>query len=901
MRPTFAAGALILLALGVGCGGSGGGSSSGGSLIPTSPPAPPLGSAKFTVNTETNEVTVETLGETGRAAFNGGAVSFTHSTLLSEGSPERRVIRATVKNNTQEAIGSNASGFRLIFSSFQNEALPATTKTSTVRTTTLFGSTSGSNADGPFATAGILQPQAIIAADSQDTLFLVDGSGRLRIADQGVLSTAYAGSVTLGPVLAKQTDSAFLGTSGASIQGISRSGAGATVGPLAGSASAAGAVDGNFSAARFSISIADISPAPGSAGDNINAVVADGVRARSISRPTLGSPGSVTTLFVNGSPLKGIHHAGSFFLCSTENTIIVRELSSAADARSAVLGSTAGFANGAGGSARFNNPTKFAKVGDAIYVTDQGNHAIRQLLLRPGANPFSASSWHVATISGNGTPGVNDGTGTMTHNGPASIAAGNGEALYVAELGSNLIRKIVPMFDRFDVGLATGGSTVIDPVTLANSDSAAPSSPERTPIISETGSVGAGLSKLLKAWQFIIPEGVRTFSFVVTLEAETDSLATLPSVSIPGSTGSGSSQVSVRGFAGSAGGFADGSLERAAFGEALTGICMAADGTMFISDGVNNAIRRISKDGRVTTIAGSPADTTSLDGTFGSGTVSTPLGIACNPEGTEIYFTQSNHVVRKVVFVPSKFVNGSSINLDPAEKSSYDLETMAGLAGNSGTTDNVRGSAARFNTPRQVVYVSPTTLYVGDLGVRIRVISRGSGIPESPDAYSVGTLAGGTTSGQVDSAVGSSVRFQSIQGMALAPDGSLYVVDNGSDRIRKVLPGGSTTTFAGTVAGFADSPSGSVGSPRFNFLQGVAVDGAGYVYVSDFGNSLIRRISPAGRVSTVAGATSTTGLTDGRGDQARFSTPRMMVSSKGGDLYLLDGPRVRLIQRIINQ
>src|SRR5215470_10182099 len=115
-------------------------------------------------------------------------------------------------------------------------------------------------------------------------------------------------------------------------------------------------------------------------------------------------------------------------------------------------------------------------------------------------------------------------------------------------------------------------------------------------------------------------------------------------------------------------------------------------------------------------------------------------------------------------------------------------------------------------------------------------------------------------------------RFNSPSGVAVDSAGNVYVADQGNDTIRKVTAAGVVTTLAGT-AGITGSADGTGAAARFNAPFGVAVNGAGIVYVADSFNQTIRKITAAGVVTTLAGSAGVRGSADGTGAAARFSDP----------------------------
>src|SRR5439155_193118 len=151
----------------------------------------------------------------------------------------------------------------------------------------------------------------------------------------------------------------------------------------------------------------------------------------------------------------------------------------------------------------------------------------------------------------------------------------------------------------------------------------------------------------------------------------------------------------------------------------------------------------------------------------------------------------------------------------------------------------------------------------------------------------VTTLAG--LAGSIGSAdgLGSAARFYSPYGVAVDSAGNVYVADTFNDTIRKVTPGGAVTTLAG-LAGSGGSADGSGSAARFYYPYGVAVDGAGNVYVADTGNYTIRKVTPGGVVTTLAGLAGSQDGADGTGSAARFSYPSAVAVDTAGNIYVAD-------------
>ncbi|MES2069616.1 MAG: gluconolaconase [Pseudomonadota bacterium] len=137
-------------------------------------------------------------------------------------------------------------------------------------------------------------------------------------------------------------------------------------------------------------------------------------------------------------------------------------------------------------------------------------------------------------------------------------------------------------------------------------------------------------------------------------------------------------------------------------------------------------------------------------------------------------------------------------------------------------------------------------------------------------------------------------RFADPFGLAVDPLGNLYVADAGdNNRIRKITPDGLTTTLAGSREGFAD---GQGAAAAFHTPSGLALDGAGNVYVADTGNNAIRKISAQGLVTTLAG-NGRAGYRDGEAGQAQFNGPVSVAVDRQGNVYVADtyNDRIRLI------
>ncbi len=146
----------------------------------------------------------------------------------------------------------------------------------------------------------------------------------------------------------------------------------------------------------------------------------------------------------------------------------------------------------------------------------------------------------------------------------------------------------------------------------------------------------------------------------------------------------------------------------------------------------------------------------------------------------------------------------------------------------------------------------------------------------------VGVPFYGSTDGSGDAA-----RFLFPSALATDSEGHIYVADEGNQVLRKISPSGVVTTIAGAV-GIEGSTDGPGVSARFSSPRGVAVDAAGTIYVADFGNNTVRRVLPDGSVTTLAGSPGITGSSDGPAGSALFNHPRGVAVDATGNVYVTD-------------
>lgn len=316
-------------------------------------------------------------------------------------------------------------------------------------------------------------------------------------------------------------------------------------------------------------------------------------------------------------------------------------------------------------------------------------------------------------------------------------------------------------------------------------------------------------------------------------------------------------------FAGSTQGYLDGIGTGAQF-YGPAGVALAADGTLYVADRMNHRIRKITSDGAVTTLAGS-----GLPGfSDGLGTVAQfkyPMGIAVDAAGNVFVADSNNHRIRKIT------TDGM-------------VTTIAGSA-NGYTNGTI--STALFSYPEGVAVDATGTLYVGDTANHsIRKITTDGAVT---------TLAGnGINHGYADGP-GVSAKFWTPCGVVVDFGGIVYVAEKQGNRIRKITTDGVVSTLAGSgVSGFAD---GSGTAAMFQGSFHLSLDATGNVYVADGSNNRIRKITPLGVVTTLAG--SSQGYLDGVGSGAKFRSPIGISVAVDGTVFVGESGNNR-IRKITN-
>ena len=203
------------------------------------------------------------------------------------------------------------------------------------------------------------------------------------------------------------------------------------------------------------------------------------------------------------------------------------------------------------------------------------------------------------------------------------------------------------------------------------------------------------------------------------------------------------------------------------------------------------------------------------------------------------------------------------------------------LAGTAGASGSTdaTGSAARFYYPLGVSVDTAGNVFVAD--------QYNHTIRKVTSAGVVTTLAGTPGSFGSTDATGSAARFKYPHGVAVDTAGNVFVGDYLNHTIRKVTSAGVVTTLAGT-AGSSGSTDATGSAARFSSPAGVSVDSAGNVFVADNGNHTIRKVTSAGVVTTLAGTAGSFGSTDATGSAARFKNPEGVAVDTAGNVFVAE-------------
>jgi sugar lactone lactonase YvrE len=713
------------------------------------------------------------------------------------------------------------------------------------------GSGGGGSNPPPTATAPTIsaQPQNATVNAGDSATFSVTASGTSPLSYQWMqggkaISGATSSTYTIANATAQDSGAQFSAAVSNSAGSVTSSSATLTVvSPPTISAQPQNATVGDGNAVTFSVTATATAALSYQWLENGSPVSGATGSSYTISSTTLPDSGSTFTVKVSDS-------AGS--TTSTAATLRVTGLEVLAGSLGGV-----GYADESNGNpltARFLLPVALAvdpKSGN-IFVLD--SNVVREI-----------SNGQVTTLAGSpGLPaGDVEGAGTQaTFAYPHALAIDpTGSELYVADSGNEVIRKVSTADGSVSLFAGTPAPSSFAPNTscVPSSTNACFGLPNAVAVDSAGNVIVEDAYNQTQIYKFT-PQGAFTtfaadtgsafypsalaFNPISTelLFADDSYVGYLP---YPGAT-------SVQSIAGSPGSFLGGTSDsapgdtsgiNARFGCETSGPAWTAEEFQFFSDYFADFF---------------------LQYTYGAS------GIALKPDGSLAYVADTCNDTIRAVQVPSGITS-----------------TLAGVAGSVGSADG-SGRNARFDGPSSVATDSVGNVYVADtLNATIREITPGG---------TVTTVAGEPATYGSSNGSGTAARFDQPRGLAVDSQGNIFVADALNDTIRKITPSGVVSLYAG-VPGKAGYQDGGASTALFNFPHAVAVDSSGNVYVADYGNDVIRKITSSGVVSTYAGVAPTVssgivspqaGFVDGTPGTAMFSGPLALAVDSSGNLFVAD-------------
>jgi sugar lactone lactonase YvrE len=639
------------------------------------------------------------------------------------------------------------------------------------------------------------------------------GSGtvawQLAAGSPGSLSASSGDSVSYLPPPAGAVTSPTTVTITATVDGVSKSTT-VTLNPtpggvylVAGTVNGFGNVDGTGSAARFTMYFNYAGVAVDANGNIFTTDLSSGILRK------ITPQGVVTT------------YAGQF----QANQSVDGPLASASFSSPTALAFDASGNLYVGDSIRIRRITPAGTVSTIATLASAGQ--IHSLAIAANGNIYAAgySAIYVVSATGSVAPLAGAGSGNFVDGpigftdlgGMALDAAGN---LIVADSGHKIVRQVTP----------NGAVT-----TLAGADGVA----------GDTDGPGSSARFRRPAGLAIAPDGR---IFVSDAQSDLVRVITRSGTSATVATFAGHNTGRNPGTSYLPASSVDGSVGTAQFAFPYS-LSFNPSGELIVSDG--SAIRKVSASGAVSTLAGVPVNFQATDGSGGNAVFDFSSyyggGLWSDAGGTLYLAEAQSNTVRRIT---------------PAGA----VTTITGSLYVAGSADGA-ASAARFLNPRGITGDANGNLYVSDNGNRTirRIASNGT----------VTTLAGSVgVRGNADG-TGSAATFNTLDGMVLDGAGNLFVIDNQNNTvaIRRVTPAGVVTTFARIPSEYAEA---------------LAIDTAGNLYLGGFNQAVLYKISPSGSVTVLAGSPNTYGTADGTGSAARFLGIGGVTVDPAGNVYAMD-------------
>ena len=691
---------------------------------------------------------------------------------------------------------------------------------------------SGVGDDGPAVDARLYRPEGV-AVDAAGNLYIADtGNDRIRRVDaSGVITTIAGGGRGRDNHVAEAASLSRPG--GVAVDGSGNLYIAETSNSKIRRVDATGTIT----------TIAGSNNPPDSIGDNGPAIEA--VMSRPTAVAVVGPCNSWVPWIHKGSTEQisegiAMDDACNLYIADTENHRIRRVDASGTITTVAGIGSEgpdgAGFGGDGGPAveAQLSIPKGVAVDGlGNLYIADTGNHRIRRV------DPSGV----ITTVAGTGEPGftLERGSATATQlSSPSGVAVDRSGNLYIADTGNHLVRRVDP----------SGIITTI----VGTSESG------------YSGDDGLGIQAQLDS-----PSGVAVDHAGNLYIADTGNhgIRRVDSTGVITTVAGTGEQDFVK----------DNGPAVDAWLDSPSGVAVDHVGNLYIADTGNHRIRRVDASGTISTVAGT-GEGIYLYGGEGGPAVEADLlhpgGVAVDSAGNLYIADTGNHGIRRV---------------DP----SGTITTIAGTGEGGYSGDGGLAVKAKIWRPSDVAVDELGNLYIADTwNHRIRRVD---------NSGTISTVAGTGEAGfTVESGPATAAQLDSPSGVAVGGDGNLYIADHDNHRISQVdLSAETMTPIAGNLLQGYSGDSGPAVEARLRLPSGVAVDGEGIVYVADTWNSRIRQVDAHGSIATIAG----TGVRGGTGDggpaeKARLHLPSGLAMDGAGNVYIADvrNHRIRILTRI---